>query len=35
MPGARPMITIEKASHFLQEDQGEVIAGHIAEFLRS
>jgi pimeloyl-ACP methyl ester carboxylesterase len=29
------MVTIAGASHFLQEDQGEVIAGHIVEFLKS
>jgi haloalkane dehalogenase len=33
IPGARPLITIANASHFLQEDQGEVIAQHIVEFL--
>ncbi|HEY8741073.1 MAG TPA: haloalkane dehalogenase [Candidatus Dormibacteraeota bacterium] len=35
IPGAGPMVTIAGASHFLQEDQGEVIAGHIVEFLKS
>jgi len=35
IPGARPMITIPDASHFLQEDQGELIAGHIVEFVNS
>jgi haloalkane dehalogenase len=34
IPGARPLVVIESASHFLQEDQGEVIAGHIIEFLK-
>jgi haloalkane dehalogenase len=35
IPGARPLVTIEGASHFLQEDRGEVIAQHIVEFLKS
>jgi haloalkane dehalogenase len=35
IPGARPMVTIEGASHYLQEDRGEVIAEHIVEFLKS
>ncbi|MEA2684513.1 MAG: haloalkane dehalogenase [Chloroflexota bacterium] len=35
IPGARPLVTIEGASHFLQEDRGELIAGHIVEFLKS
>jgi haloalkane dehalogenase len=35
IPGARPLIIIPDASHFLQEDQGEVIAAHIVEFLKS
>jgi haloalkane dehalogenase len=33
IPGAGPMVVIDAASHFLQEDQGEVIAGHIIDFL--
>jgi haloalkane dehalogenase len=34
IPGAGPLVVIEKAAHFLQEDQGEEIAGHIVQFLR-
>lgn len=36
VPGAKaqPEITIAGAGHFLQEDKGEEIAGHIAEFIR-
>ena len=30
---AQPQITIEKAGHFLQEDKGAEIAGHIREFV--
>lgn len=35
IPGARqqPEITIHDAGHFLQEEQGEAIAGHIVDFL--
>jgi haloalkane dehalogenase len=34
IPGARhPMVLIEGASHFLQEDKGEVIAERIVQFL--
>ena len=33
IPGAGPLITIPQASHYLQEDQAEVIASHILEFL--
>jgi haloalkane dehalogenase len=33
IPGAREQTTIEGAAHFLQEDSGEVIAGHILNFL--
>ena len=33
IPGAGPLVIIEAASHFLQEDKGEVIAGHIIDFL--
>ena len=28
-----PLITVEDAGHFLQEDQGEVVAEHILEFI--
>ena len=36
IPGARqPMVLIEGASHFLQEDKGEVIAERIVQFLNS
>lgn len=34
IPGASPLVVIEAASHFLQEDQGEVIADHVIDFLR-
>jgi haloalkane dehalogenase len=36
VPGARgqPHVTIEGAGHFLQEDKGEELAGHVVEFLR-
>ncbi|MGH2817726.1 MAG: haloalkane dehalogenase [Actinomycetota bacterium] len=33
IPGAGPCVPIEGASHFLQEDKGEVIAGAILTFL--
>lgn len=33
IPGARPLVVIEGAGHFLQEDKGEVIADHIIDFL--
>jgi haloalkane dehalogenase len=33
MPTAGEQIRIENAAHFLQEDRGEEIAGHIARFL--
>ena len=35
IPSARkePKINIEHANHFLQEDAGEVIAGHMIEFM--
>ncbi len=33
IPGAGDFVLIEGASHFLQEDQGEVIAEHILRFL--
>jgi haloalkane dehalogenase len=35
IPGARPFVLIEGASHFLQEDKGEVIADHVIDFLQS
>jgi haloalkane dehalogenase len=35
IPGARPFVLIEGASHFLQEDKGEVIADHVIDFLAS
>lgn len=31
--GEQPEITIEGAGHFLQEDQGERVAGHIVDFI--
>jgi haloalkane dehalogenase len=33
IPGARELVVIEDAAHFLQEDQGERIAGEINRFL--
>jgi haloalkane dehalogenase len=33
IPGAGPLVVIEGAAHFLQEDKGEEIAGLIVEFL--
>ncbi|HEV3233237.1 MAG TPA: haloalkane dehalogenase [Candidatus Dormibacteraeota bacterium] len=35
IPGAGPLVVIEGAAHFLQEDRGEEIAGHIVEFLKT
>ena len=35
IPGAGEQVRIESAAHFLQEDRGEAIAGHVAEFLRA
>lgn len=34
IPGAGPLELVENAGHFLQEDQGERVAAHIAAFLR-
>jgi len=34
IPGAAKFVPIEGASHFLQEDKGEDITGHIVAFLR-
>jgi haloalkane dehalogenase len=34
IPGAGPLVVIEGASHFLQEDKGEVIADRIIDFLK-
>jgi len=34
LPGADGLITIEGASHMLQEDAGERVAGHILEWVR-
>lgn len=33
IPGAGELVVIHEAGHFLQEDKGEEIAGHIAAFL--
>jgi haloalkane dehalogenase len=33
VPGAGEQVTIEGASHFLQEDKGEIIAGEVMTFL--
>jgi haloalkane dehalogenase len=33
IPGARDLVVIEGAAHFLQEDKGEQIAGEINAFL--
>jgi haloalkane dehalogenase len=33
IPGARELVVIEGAAHFLQEDRGEQIAGEINRFL--
>ncbi|MHB8573316.1 MAG: haloalkane dehalogenase [Candidatus Dormibacteria bacterium] len=33
IPGAEELVVVEGAAHFLQEDRGEVLAGHIVEFL--
>ncbi len=35
IPGAADFVLIEGASHFLQEDKGEVIAEHVERFLAS
>ena len=35
IPSATEQIRIEGAAHFLQEDAGEEVAGHMLEFLRS
>ncbi|MDJ0959493.1 MAG: haloalkane dehalogenase [Acidimicrobiia bacterium] len=34
VPGARELIRIDEAGHFLQEDQGDLIGDHIVAFLR-
>ena len=34
VPGARELIRVDEAGHFLQEDQGDVVGGHIVAFLR-
>lgn len=33
IPGARPLVTISNAAHFLQEDRGEAIAAEMLTFL--
>ena len=33
IPGAGPLVVIEGAAHFLQEDKGEEVAANIVEFL--
>ncbi|MDP9326012.1 MAG: haloalkane dehalogenase [Candidatus Dormibacteraeota bacterium] len=35
IPGAGPLVVIEGAAHFLQEDKGEEVAAHIVEFLKT
>src|SRR4051794_10938469 len=35
IPGARDQVKIEGAAHFLQEDRGEEIAGHLLEFFEA
>jgi haloalkane dehalogenase len=32
--GDQPVITIEGAGHFLQEDKGEEVANQIVDFIR-
>lgn len=34
IPGAKELVLIEGAGHFLQEDRGEEVAGHIVSFLK-
>lgn len=34
IPGARELILVDDAGHFLQEDQGEIVGDHIVAFLR-
>ena len=34
LPGAHPLELVEEAGHFLQEDAGDRVAEHIADFLR-
>ncbi len=34
IPGAEDVVLVDGAGHFLQEDQGEAVAGHIVDFLQ-
>ena len=34
IPGAEDLVLVEGAGHYLQEDMGEKVAGHIVDFLR-
>ena len=35
IPGARPLVVVEGAGHFVQEDRGEEVARHMVDFLAS
>jgi pimeloyl-ACP methyl ester carboxylesterase len=34
IPGAEDLVLVEGAGHYLQEDMGETVAGHIVDFLK-